>query len=64
MPVECSPAIIHRTGALCRRADALRGQAGSLRPLVAQAYRRRASELELEAWAIKVRHCRTEPIAA
>lgn len=64
MSADCSPDIIHHTAVLCGRADSLRGQAEGLRPLVAQAYRRRASELELEAWAIKARSCEAEPIAA
>jgi hypothetical protein len=61
---DCAPDIIQKTSALSRRADSLRGQARGLRPLVAQAFRRRASELELEAWAIKARSCGAEPIAA
>jgi len=61
---ECAPDIIRETTALSRRADSLRDQAEELRPPVALAYRRRASELELEAWAIKARRCEAEPIAA
>jgi hypothetical protein len=64
VPAKCSPTIIAKTSGLSRRADSLRGQADGLRPFLAQAYRRRASELELEAWAIKARSCEAEPIAA
>ena len=64
MTADCSPDVIRHTSALSRRADSLRGQAGDLRSPVALAYRRRASELELEAWAIKARNCEAEPIAA
>jgi hypothetical protein len=62
--VECPPDITHHTTGLARRAGSLRAQARGLGPFVAQAYRRRASELELEAWAIKARRCGVEPIAA
>jgi hypothetical protein len=64
VPTDCSPDIIQRTTELGRRAGSLRGQAHGLRPLVAQAYLRRASELELQAWAIKARTCEVEPVAA
>jgi len=61
---DCSPEIIRETSALHRRAGSLRQQAEALGSPVALAYRRRASELELEAWAIKARSCEAEPIAA
>lgn len=38
------------TTRLQRRARRLRSQVTSLHPLVADAYRRRAAELDLEAW--------------
>lgn len=40
----------HHSDHLVRSAGRLRRQAGHLNPLVAQAFLRRASELELEAW--------------
>jgi len=40
---------------LQRRADALRQVADSVDPILANSYRRRASELELEAWIHVVR---------
>lgn len=41
--------------ALERRASSLRSQADDLTTLEAMTYRRRAAELELEAWALRVR---------
>ena len=41
--------------ALHSRAAHLRRQAGGLHPLVGRAYRRRAAELELGAWALAIR---------
>jgi hypothetical protein len=38
------------TAPLQRRARRLRHQADSLTPLLAEAYRRRAAELDLQAW--------------
>jgi hypothetical protein len=38
------------TSSLQGRARRLRQQAASLTPLLAQAYRRRAAELDLQAW--------------
>lgn len=40
---------------LQRRADSLRQVADSVDPILANSYRRRASELELEAWIHIVR---------
>ncbi len=40
---------------LQRRADSLRRLAGSVDPILANSYRRRASELELEVWIHLVR---------
>ena len=56
--------IDRRTAMLSRRADSLRVQAQNLGPLVAETYRRRAAELELQAWAIKARTNGAEPLAA
>ncbi|MEZ5234163.1 MAG: hypothetical protein AB7W59_02360 [Acidimicrobiia bacterium] len=39
-----------QTQVLRNRAEHLRHSAGAMHELVAQAYRRRAAELELEAW--------------
>ena len=41
--------------ALHSRAGHLRRQAGAMHPLVSSAYRRRAAELELGAWALAIR---------
>ena len=40
---------VESAGVLKQRADSLRRMAGSMNELVAQAYRRRAAELELQA---------------
>ena len=49
------PAAVSETVArLERRSTSLRDAAHDLNPIVAAAYRRRASELELEAWARRV----------
>ena len=45
--------------ALHCRAEHLRRQARTMHPLVSKAYRRRAAELELGAWAIEIRSGRT-----
>ena len=47
--------VTHRTTVLHDRAASLRSQADALPEVLAQAYRRRASELELEAWALELR---------
>jgi hypothetical protein len=47
VPMETS---VESAGVLKQRADSLRRMAGSMNELVAQAYRRRAAELELQAW--------------
>ena len=41
--------------ALQCRAEHLRRQARTMHPLVGKAYRRRAAELELGAWALAIR---------
>lgn len=58
------PEITHRVAQLEQRAVSLRAQAEALPELLARTYRRRAAELELEAWAIEVRHGAGEPVAA
>jgi hypothetical protein len=40
----------HHTDPFIRSARRLRRQADQMNPIVAQAFRRRASELELETW--------------
>lgn len=40
----------HASASLQRRARRLRRQAGSLPPLLADTYRRRAAEVDLQAW--------------
>jgi hypothetical protein len=51
-PVD-TDALIHAT-ALRERATSLRAQADHLPELLAASYRRRASEVELEAWVTEV----------
>lgn len=54
-----TPQIAHETEhdqqMLLARAGSLRAQAELLDPVLAGTYRRRASELELEAWVLEVR---------
>lgn len=51
--------------ALKQRAVALRRRADDVHVLVGQAYRRRAAELELQAWLTQVRAGQiTDPVAA
>jgi hypothetical protein len=45
-----STATVGTTPRLQSRAHRLREQAASLHPLVAEAYRRRAAELDVQAW--------------
>jgi hypothetical protein len=59
-----SPEITHRVSSLHQRAESLRTQADALPELLARTYRRRAAELELEAWALEVRSGAGEPVAA
>ncbi len=44
----------HQTDRIARSADRLRRQADQMNPIVAQAFRRRASELEFEGWLRRV----------
>ena len=44
----------HHTDSIIRSADRLRSQAKHVHPVLAQAYRRRASELEFETWLRRV----------
>jgi hypothetical protein len=55
MNITLPPEITHRTTVLHDRAASLRAQADALPELLGQTYRRRASELELEAWALELR---------
>ena len=55
MKIHLPPEIEHRTTVLHDRATSLRMQAEGLPELLAQTYRRRAAELELEAWALELR---------
>jgi hypothetical protein len=55
MTITLPPEIVHRTTVLHDRAASLRAQADTLPELIARTYRRRASELELEAWALELR---------
>jgi hypothetical protein len=50
---------------LRQRAQSLRETATNMHELVAQAYRRRASELEMQAWLTELRAgCMVGPVAA
>ena len=55
MKITLPPEIAHRTTVLHDRATSLRAQAEALPELLARTYRRRAAELELEAWALELR---------
>jgi len=46
--------LLAQAGVLRQRAESLRAQADGLAGPLATAYRRRASELEFEAWAFEV----------
>ena len=48
--IEIDRALLDQARHLRQRADSLRSQAPTLSPLLGTAYRRRASELEFEAW--------------
>jgi hypothetical protein len=56
--------VAHHTHVLYERAQSLRDQAAGLPDLLAVTYRRRAAELELEAWATELRAGAGEPLAA
>lgn len=64
MHIEVPAEISHRVAHLTQRADSLRAQAADLPELLAQTYRRRAAELDLEAWALEVRSGAQVPVAA
>lgn len=62
VPMESS---VDSVGVLKQRADSLRHTASSMNELVAQAYRRRAAELELQAWLTELGAGRAHgPVAA
>jgi hypothetical protein len=44
----------HHTDHMIRSADRLRRQADRMNPIAARAFRRRASELEFEAWLRRI----------
>ena len=48
--IEIDQELLEQARHLRQRAESLRSQAGSLTPVLGTAYRRRASELEFEAW--------------
>lgn len=54
---ECPPHVVDQARRLNLRAASLREQAETARPPLALAYKRRAAELDLEAWALRVRRC-------
>jgi len=64
MTIEVPAEVAHRVALLTQRADSLRAQADTLPELLARTYRRRAAELDLEAWALEVRSGAQVPIAA
>jgi hypothetical protein len=64
MNIEVPAEITHRVSQLAQRADSLRAQAADLPELLAQTYRRRAAELDLQAWALEVRSGAPVPVAA
>jgi len=48
--IEIDQALLDQARYLRQRAESLRVQAAALSPVLASAYRRRASELEFESW--------------
>jgi hypothetical protein len=50
-----------RSSSLVARARSLRTQAAHVNPVLADAYRRRASELQMEAWARAARRAPVSP---
>ena len=64
MKIALPPEVTHHVNVLIERAHSLRAQADGLPELLAKTYRRRAAELELEAWATEVRNGAGEPVAA
>jgi hypothetical protein len=48
--IEIDRALLDQARQFRQRAESLRSQAASLSPVLGTAYRRRASELEFEAW--------------
>jgi hypothetical protein len=53
-PTDIDPDLVHAAAVLRERAASLRAQAPSLPEVLASTYRRRASELELEAWVAQL----------
>lgn len=48
-------ALVAESAQMRQRAESLRVQAGRLDDVLATSYRRRASELEMEAWVLEIR---------
>jgi hypothetical protein len=55
MKITLPADVAHRISVLDERAASLRTQAADLPEVLATTYRRRAAELELEAWALELR---------
>ncbi len=64
MNIDIPAEITRRVAQLTQRADSLRAQADGLPDVLARTYRRRAAELDLEAWALEVRAGARAPLAA
>jgi hypothetical protein len=64
MNIEIPADVAHRAAQLSQRADSLRAQAADLPELLGRTYRRRAAELDLQAWALEVRAGGQIPVAA
>jgi len=64
MNIEIPAEITHRVSQLTQRAESLRAQSAAVPEVLAQTYRRRAAELDLEAWALEVRSGAQVPVAA
>ena len=54
-------ALVAEAANMRHRAESLRQQASNLDDVLAMSYRRRASELEMEAWVLEVRAGVPEP---
>lgn len=54
-------ALVAEAANMRHRAESLRQQAANLDEVLAMSYRRRASELEMEAWVLEVRAGVPEP---
>jgi len=61
-PATVDGALVAEATHMRQRAESLRTQAGSLDEVLAMSYRRRASELEMEAWLLEVHAGVPEPL--